>query len=149
MNNMISGMFPNMEIFSQSVSRFLLLLTQSLHLLHHLLPDGLDVDAAEAPVGGDLDQVGPPEAAGHHLVDVLVKVQRVLAVGEVAAVLAEGEAEEGPVEVKVAVVLAVVATVAVRLSVVRLSVAVIGGSLLLAGQDLMRRRGDGKTWEYL
>lgn len=90
------------------------------------------MDAAEAPVGGDFDQVGPPEAAGHHFVDVLVEVQRVLAVSEVAAVL-EGEVEEGLVKVKVAVALAILAVVAVRLRVVRLSIAVICGSLLLAG----------------
>ena len=88
------------------------------------------MDAAEAPVGGDLDQVRPLEAAGDHVVHVLVEVQRILAVREVPAVLVEGEVEEGLVKVKVAVAMAVLA---VGLGVIRLSVSVVGGALLLAG----------------
>lgn len=59
------------------------------------------MDAAEAPVRGDLDQVWSLVAVGHHVVDILVKVQYVLAVSKVPVVLAvEGKVEEGLVEVK-------------------------------------------------
>ena len=57
-------------------------------------------------------------------------MQRILAVREVPAVLVEGEVEEGLVKVKVAVAMAVLA---VGLGVIRLSVSVVGGALLLAG----------------
>lgn len=94
------------------------------------------MDAAEAPVRGDLDQVRPLVAVGHHIVDVLVKVQYVLAVGKVPVVLAvEGEIEEGLVEVK-AVVAMTIAAAAVRLGVISLPVAIEIGTFVFIGQDL-------------
>lgn len=94
------------------------------------------MDAAEAPVGGDLYQVRPPVAVRHHLADVLVEVQRVLAVGEVPVVLGvEWEVEEGLVKVEVVLAMSVSAA-AVSLGVIGLPVSVIVGTSVLAGQDL-------------
>lgn len=94
------------------------------------------MDAAEAPVRGDLYQVWSLVAVGHHVIDVLVKVQRVLAVSKVPVVLAvEGKVEEGLVEVK-AVVALTVASAAVWLGVISLPVTVIVGSFVFTGQDL-------------
>lgn len=98
------------------------------------------MDAAEAPVRGDLDQVGPPVAVRHQLVDILVEVQREPAVAKISVGLAvEREVEEGFIEVEAVLALAV-ATAAVWLTVVRLPVAVVNGSFVLVGQDL-----DGRT----
>lgn len=98
------------------------------------------MDAAEAPVRGDLYQVWSFVAVGHHVVDVLVEVQYVLAVSEVSVVLAvEGKVEEGLIKVKV--VLAVtVATAAVWLSVISLPITVIITTFVLVGQDLDKSR---------
>lgn len=94
------------------------------------------MDAAEAPVRGDLYQVRPPVAFRHHVVDILVKVQDVLAVGKVPLVLVvEGEVEEGLLKVKAVVVIAV-ATASVRMSVVSLPVTVEIATLVFIGQDL-------------
>lgn len=94
------------------------------------------MDAAEAPVRGDLYQVRPPVAVRHHVVDVLVEVQDVLAVGKVAlAAAVEREVEEGVLEVEAVVVIAVVAA-SVRVGVVRLAVTVEIAALVLVGQDL-------------
>lgn len=89
------------------------------------------MDAGEAPVGRDLYQVGSPVAVGHHVLHVLVEVQRVLVVREVPVVLAiEREVEQGLVEVVVAMT---VATAAIWLGVVGLPVTVITGTFVLAG----------------
>lgn len=94
------------------------------------------MDTAEAPVRGDLDQVWSLVAVRHHVVDILVKVQYVLAVSKVPVVLAvEGEVEEGLVEVK-AVVAMTIATAAIRLGVIGLPVTVIIGTFVFIGQDL-------------
>lgn len=94
------------------------------------------MDAAEAPVRGDLDQVWPLVAIGHHVVHILVEVQYVLAVSKVPVVLAvEGEVEERLIKVK-AVLAVTVAATAVRLSVVSLPVAVVIGTFVFVGQDL-------------
>ena len=91
------------------------------------------MDAAEAPVRGDLYQVRPLVAVRHHVVDVLVKVQRVLAVSKLSVVLAvEGEVEEGLVKVKVVVAMAV-ATAAIWLGVIGLPVTVIICTFFFAG----------------
>lgn len=110
--------------------------TQTLHLLHHLLPHRFNVDAAEAPVRGDLYQVRSPVAVGHHIVYILVKVQDVLAVGKVPLVLAAvRKVEEGLLKVKGVMAMAIV-TAAVRLSVFCLPITVIIASLVFIGQDL-------------
>lgn len=94
------------------------------------------MDAAEAPVRSDLYQVRPPVAVWHHVVDVLVKVQDVLAVGKVPLVLVvEGKVEEGLLKVKAVMVVAV-ATASVRMSVVSLPVTVEIATLVFIGQDL-------------
>ncbi len=104
--------------------------------MHHLLPDGLDVDAAEAPVRGDLYQVRPLVAVGHYIVDILVKVQYVFAVSKVSVVLAvKGEVEEGLIKVKAVMAMTVVTT-AVRLSVISLPVTVIISPFVITGQYL-------------
>lgn len=91
------------------------------------------MDAAKAPVGGNLDQVRPLEAVRHNFIDILVEMQRVLAVSKVPATLiVEGKVEERLV--KVEVVMKVVETVmaaTIRMSVVCLSIAIVAGSLLL------------------
>lgn len=94
------------------------------------------MDAAEAPVRGDLYQVWSFVAVGHHVVDVLVEVQYVLAVCKVPVVLAvEGKVEEGLIKVK-AVVAMTVATTAVWLSVISLPITVIIATFVFIGQDL-------------
>lgn len=94
------------------------------------------MDAAEAPVRGNLYKVRPLVAVRHHLVDILVKVQRVLAVSKVSVVFAvERKVEEGLVKVKTVVALAI-ATVAIWLGIVCLSVTVVVGTFILTGQDL-------------
>lgn len=94
------------------------------------------MDAAEAPVGGDLYQVWPLVAVGHHIIDILVKVQYVLAVSKVPVVLAvEGKIEEGLVKVE-AVMAMTVATTAVWLSVISLPITVIIATFVFIGQDL-------------
>lgn len=94
------------------------------------------MDAAEAPVRGDLYQVRPLVAVGHHVVDILIKVQYVLAVSKVPVVLAvKRKVEEGLVEVK-AVMAMTMAAAAVWLSVIGLSVTVIVGTFVLIRQDL-------------
>ena len=110
-------------------------LTQSLQLLHGLLPDGLDVDAGEAPLGRDLNQVGPLEAVGHYIVVILSEVEHVLAVGEVAA--GAREMEEGFVEVEaVLVAMETLSWLAVVLVLVHLTESVEVGPALFIGQDL-------------
>lgn len=94
------------------------------------------MDAAEAPVRGDLYQVGPSVAVGHQLVDVLVEVQRVPAVTKVSVGLAvEREVEEGFIKVEAVLAMAV-ATATVRLAVIHLPVVVVSGTFVLIGQDL-------------
>lgn len=94
------------------------------------------MDAAEAPVRGDLYQVRPPVAVRNHVVDILVKVQDVLAVSKVPLVLVvEGEVEEGLLKVKAVVVIAV-ATASVRMSVISLPVTIKIATLVFIGQDL-------------
>ncbi len=89
------------------------------------------MDAAETPVWGDLDQVRPLEAVRHNFIDILVEVQRVLAVSKVPATLVvEGKVEERLV--KVEVVMKVSETMmSIRVSVICLSITIIAGSLLL------------------
>lgn len=94
------------------------------------------MDAAEAPVRGNLDQVRSSVAVGHHLVYILVEVQDVLAVSKVPLVpAAVGKVEEGLIKVKCVMAVAVV-TAAIWLSVVCLPITVIIASLLFVGQDL-------------
>lgn len=113
--------------------------TEYLHLLHHLLPDRFYVDAAEAPVRRDLYQVGSPVAVRHHIVHILVKVQRIFAVGKVPLILVvKGKVEERLVEVKV-VLASAVSTAAIRLSVIRLPIEVIICSFVFTGKDLNDR----------
>lgn len=110
--------------------------TETLHFLHHLLPHRFNVDAAEAPVRGDLYQVRSPVTVGHHIVYILVKVQDVPAVSKVPLVLvAIRKVEEGLLKVKVVMTMAVV-TAAIRLSVFCLSISVIIVSLVFVGKDL-------------
>lgn len=110
-------------------------LTQSLQLLHGLLPHRLNVDAGEAPLGRDLDQVRPLEAVRHHLVIVLGEVEQVLGVGEV--VTGAREVEEGVVEVEAVVeTMETVRWLAVVLVLIHLSEAVEVRPPLLIGQDL-------------
>lgn len=91
------------------------------------------MDAAEAPVGSDLDQVRPPVAVGHHVVYILVKVQRVLAVGEIpVGFTVERKVKEGLVEVEVVVAITV-ATAAIWLGVISLPITVIVGTFVLIG----------------
>ncbi|XP_013920084.1 PREDICTED: caspase-9 [Thamnophis sirtalis] len=119
-------------------------LTQRLQLLHHLLPDRLDVDAAEAPVGGDLDEVRLPEALGDDLVDVVGEVEQVLLVeGVLVALRVEGEVEEGLVKVEALVEGMCMAVRRLLLLLVRealvlahVAVTVKIQPLLLVGQDL-------------
>lgn len=83
------------------------------------------MDAAEAPVRGDLYQVRSLVAVRHHVVDILVKVQYVLAVSKVSVVLAvEGKVEEGLVKVK-AIMAVTVTAAAIWLSVICLPITVI------------------------
>lgn len=104
--------------------------TKALHLLHHLLPNRFNVDAAEAPVRGDLYQVRPPVAVGHHIVHILVKVQDVFAVSKVPLVLAAvREVEEGLLKVK-GVMAVTVVTAAIWLSVLCLPITVVIASLV-------------------
>lgn len=94
------------------------------------------MDAAEAPVRGDLYQVRPLVAVRHHVVDILIKVQYVLAVSKVSVVLAvEGKVEEGLVKVK-AVMAVAVATAAIWLSVISLPITVIVVTFVFIGKDL-------------
>lgn len=94
------------------------------------------MDAAEAPVRGDLYQVRSPVAVGHHIVYILVKVQDVLAVSKVPLVLAAiRKVEEGLLKVKGVMAVAVV-TAAIWLSVFCLPITVIIVSLVFVGQDL-------------
>lgn len=91
------------------------------------------MDTAEAPVGGDFDQVRSFEAVRHHVIHILVEVQSVLAVGKLpVALIVEWEVEEGLVEVEVVVAVTVV-TMTIRLGVISLAIPVIVGSLLLIG----------------
>lgn len=101
------------------------------------------MDAAETPVRGDLYQVRSLVAVRHHVVDILVKVQCVLAVSKVPVVLAiERKIEEGLVKVK-AVVALTVATTSVWLGVISLPIMIIIGTLVFIGQDL-----DGERNKY-
>lgn len=94
------------------------------------------MDAAEAPVRGDLYQVWSLVAVRHHVIDILVEVQYVLAVSKIPVVLVvEGKVEEGLVEVK-AVMAMTVATAAIWLGVISLSITVKTGPFVLIGQDL-------------
>lgn len=94
------------------------------------------MDAAEAPVRGDLYQIRPLVAFWHHVVHILVKVQRVLAVSKVPVVLAvEGKVEEGLIKVEAVVAMSIAVT-AVWLGVIGLPVTVVIGALVLTGQDL-------------
>ncbi len=91
------------------------------------------MDAAEAPVWGDLDQVRPLEAVRHNFIDILVEVQRVLAVSKVPATLiVEGKVEERLIKVEVVMkVSETMMSASIRVSVICLSITIIGGSLLL------------------
>lgn len=103
------------------------MLTQSFELLHHLLPYGLYVDTAEAPVGYDLNEVGFFETIRHNLVDVVGEVQQVLLVGGVATIRVKGEVEEGVVKIKAFVGVvkrAVLAVLLLRITLVFTYVAV-------------------------
>lgn len=94
------------------------------------------MDAAEAPVRGDLDQVGSPVAVGHHIVHILVEVQDVFAVSKIPLVLAAvREVEEGLLKVKSVMAVTVVAAT-ICLSVLRLPITVVVVSLVFVGQDL-------------
>ena len=94
------------------------------------------MDAAEAPVRGDLYQVWSLGAVRHHVIDILLKVQRVLAVSKVPMGLAvEGKVVEGLVEVKGVLVLTI-ATIAVWLGVISLPITVIIGTFVFTGKDL-------------
>lgn len=94
------------------------------------------MDAAEAPVRGDLDQVWSLMAVRHHVFNILVEVQRVLAVSKVSVVLAiEGKVEEGLIKVK-AVMAVSIMPAAVWLCVISLSIPVIIGTFVLIGKDL-------------
>lgn len=77
-----------------------LILTQCLQFLSDFLPYRLDVDAAEAPVRGDFNEVRFLEAIGHDFIDVVGKVEQILLVGGVAPFRVEREVEEGLVEIE-------------------------------------------------
>ena len=95
------------------------------------------MDAAEAPVGSDLYQVRSLVAVRHHLVDILVKVQRVLAVSKVPLVLAvKGKVEEGLIKIKAFLALTVATVAAVWLRVISLPITVVIGTFVFTGQDL-------------
>lgn len=94
------------------------------------------MDAAETPVRGDLYQVGSLVAVRHHVVDILVKVQRVLIVSKVSVVLAaEGKVKEGLVKVEAVLAMSVMAAT-VWLGVIGLPISVIIGTFVFTGQDL-------------
>lgn len=109
--------------------------TQGLQLLHSLLPNWFNVNAAETPVRCDLDQIWPPEAVWNHFVDVLVEVQCILAVRRVAASLVvEGEVEEGLIKVETVVEMTVaLLRLAVLLVLIHLPITVVVCPLLLVG----------------
>lgn len=90
------------------------------------------MDAAEAPIRGDLDQVWPFEAVRHHIVDILIEVQCILAIGKVPTAFVKREVEEILVKVKVVGAVSVV-TMTIGLSVVSLTIAVIVCPLFLIG----------------
>lgn len=91
------------------------------------------MDTAEAPVRGDLYQVWSLVAVRHNLIDILAKVQCVLAVSKVAIVLAvEGKIEEGFVEVKVVMAMSIASTT-VWLGVISLSVSVVVHTFVFTG----------------
>lgn len=93
------------------------------------------MDAAETPVRGDLYQVRPLVAVRHHVVDILVKVQCVLAVSKVSVVLVvEGKVKERLIKVKV-LAMSVVA-ITIWLGVISLPISVIIGTFVFTGQDL-------------
>lgn len=95
------------------------------------------MDAAEAPVGRDLYQVRSLVAVRHHLVDILVKVQRVLAVSKVPLVLAvKGKVEEGLIKIKAFLALTVATVATVWLRVISLPITVVVGTFVFTGQDL-------------
>lgn len=94
------------------------------------------MNAAEAPIRGDLDQVWPLVAVRHHVTDVLIEVQNVPAVSKVPVVLAiEGKIEEGLVKIK-AVMARTIATAAIRLGVISLSITIVICPFFFIGQDL-------------
>ncbi len=77
--------------------------TQRLQLLHSVLPYGLNMDAGEAPLWRDLDQVGSLETVRQHLIDVLVVVKEVLAVCEIPT--RPREVKERLIEVEAVVIM--------------------------------------------
>lgn len=89
------------------------------------------MDAAEAPVGCDLDEIRPFKRVGHDVIHVLVEVQVVLAVGSTSSMAAEREVEERLVEIKVVMkVTEAMWTVGIG---VRLPVTIVICSLLFVG----------------
>lgn len=94
------------------------------------------MDAGEAPIGGDLYQVGPLVAVRNHVVDVVVEVKGVLVVAKVSLVLVvEREVKEGLIKVEVVMAMAIM-TAAIRLGVISLPITVIVGPFIFTGQDL-------------
>lgn len=93
------------------------------------------MDAAETPLGGDLDQVGLFEAIRHHLVHVSLILEQVLAVGEISSRLRE--TEERLVEIEAVVeVVETVRCLAVLLVLIRLTELIVVRSAILVRQDL-------------
>lgn len=113
--------------------------TQWLQVLNRFLPNGLNMNAAETPLWGNLNQVGPFKAIRHHYVHKLLILKQVLAVCEISSRL--GEPKERLIEVKTVMEVAeTVRCLVVLLVLVCLAELIVVSSAILTRQDLWKTR---------
>lgn len=113
--------------------------TQWLQLLNGFLPDGLDMDAAETPLWGNLNQVGPFKAIGLHFFHILLILKQVLAVCEIPSGLRE--TKEWLIEVKAVMeVSETVRSLVVVLILIGLTELIVVCSAVLTRQDLEEQK---------
>ena len=99
------------------------------------------MDAAEAPVRGDFNEVRFLETIRHDFVDVVGKVEQILLVGGVAPLRIKGEVEEGLVKIEAVVEVVELAMLVLRVALAfpGISVAIEVRPLFLVGENLGSR----------
>lgn len=147
----LGGSFPSASHAGQELEKSLLpkettthteenCLTQRFQFLHCFLPHGLNVDAAEAPVGGNLNEVGLLEAVWDDFIHVMGKVQQILLIDGVPPLGIKREVEKRVIKIKVVVEMpeAVFPLLlpAVALALPSISIVIVMCPLLFIGKDL-------------
>lgn len=98
------------------------------------------MDAAEAPIRGDLNEVGFLEAVGNHFVHIMRELQQILFINGVLPLGVKGEVKKGFIEIEIFMEVAEaelsLLLLLVALVLPGIPVVIIIGSLFFIGKNL-------------